>query len=294
MAKKREKRFQTPAELIAELGFFYSNGRTTPVPAAPYLRAEPEIAPTPLPAYVPLWSPPQDKILDATKVVPGLASDLPRPSGEIERTAAIDLSANVAVMPQQATQVVAFDESVQEAATVRERSAEMPCKPLTSITALLEAWRDWMSVIARLTAGQPLELSGAEYRALHGRLLAECEAARAGSDGALIVDKMLEVIQPWVSLEALPIADRATLVSLYGRCVQIDKLLGRDKTSIWIWVIAVAVLTCLFIVGRLLFEHAAELRTATLVAFVRSHPYISLAGGVPILVALTFFFVKRR
>jgi hypothetical protein len=306
MAKKREKRFQTPAELISELGFFYSNGHTAPKQAAPYLRAAPEYAPAPIPAYVPILKPKvnhfatdvqADKSFDATKAIPGLATELPEATGEVEKTAAIDQSAAESDQ-HQATQAVqlADPNNAIHAATVRENAAETsPGKPMAANPAFIEAWREWIGVIAEVGAGRAPNLSGSAYRALQRRLAAECEAYQQSSDTGqrALAAKILALIQPWVSFESLPVSDRAAILSLRARCAQIDNLLGRPSGSVWIWVGALALLTCLFIVGRLLFEHIAELRSTTVVALVQGHPFLSLAGVVPILVALAFYIVNR-
>jgi hypothetical protein len=261
MAKKPEKRFQTPAELIGELGFFFSNDRGANRPSAAFRM---DVVARPLPESVPTPEPhPTHVVAPVTEIRPtdsypanadGPVQELPGgPTAIIDFQSAVPREANGASVDADTQACSVGDPSTANGATAPEPHADATAmidpaaeSPVASFHSLLLDWRLWTSVVEALFRGRTPEMNEAIYRELHRRFLKECRtyAGRGAADQRVLVQNMADLVQPWLSLASFPTGDRATLTSLHAKCRQLNAAMGSRAPTQSHWLLAVVISVC--------------------------------------------------
>jgi serine/threonine protein kinase len=204
MAKKPEQRFQTPADLIAELNFLCGSlpaqfQVASAVACSPTVDREPE--------------PP------VTVVVP-VAPEQPSEAHSVEQHHLIPPAEQVAV-----TEVA--DESLEgEDLSEPAGNAQAADLPQEVAGAGKACWNEWLAVLTAVTEGKQPAIGPSAYRAVHSQLTAWVRA-EAGRQGTASAWRGLEtLVTPWLTLETLASTDRATLVDMHQRCHGIGRRLG--------------------------------------------------------------------
>jgi hypothetical protein len=235
MAKSPERRFPTPAELVAELGSWIGDDTPRSVatgsPPVAMLRAT---GGPPLATAAPATN-------GATALVPQLAfwdgPELSRSRGPSEAAPAPE----PAPPPEglSSTQCPATAEPVAPAAP--DPAPDPAAAPFRASPEFRKGWRDWLTVVGAFAQGRRVLVNEPAYRALHGALLAHC---RAGGDARPAVLRRLEaVVEPWVTPATLANTDSPTLASLVNHCARIDReLFGRERGPLWPWLAAALLL----------------------------------------------------
>jgi eukaryotic-like serine/threonine-protein kinase len=303
MAKKPEKRFQTPSELLGELGFFYNQDRSGIQRVIPFALPEPVpscqtdpsvISPTAAPAssaghvakecdYAPtrmmMWENEPKTSADATEQV-----DSAEPS--------IALAATV-LAPQDngATATCVIPEAAAPASSQNEQTREVDRN-------LMRSWQQWAHVIDALASGRSPVLDDAAYRALHRQLLEACKthAAQAGCPQAALFQRMVDLVQPWLNLRVLDAIDRETLVSLRTQSHAISASLGHDGDGSWKWAI---IAFFLFLAGTAGFfttqnlGNSPSMQISAWMGFFQRNPLVSLTVLVPAVLIASVVVMKR-
>jgi hypothetical protein len=317
MAKEPAKRFQTPAELIAELEFLCGEDKPRLTPslkasAAPVSGVANRVS---QPAVVP----PAASVLAATAVIPALTglaglapptcaplSADPACSGsDVTRTPADALSATVATAP--AIDRAGVDEKETAAPAPEAPPAQRAPLSATEMARLdanlRRAWQRWTAVIEAVSRGRGYaRVSEPDYRSLHGELLALCRAQIDHSEGAQRERfRLLEgMVEPWLTPRTLAAADREALADLLSRCRQIEQELGvaRGNWALWTCVAALLFLGVAAALGWQLYNlqrSAAPARTwlVGLWKVVETNPVLWAALVVPAVVFLSIALLAR-
>jgi serine/threonine protein kinase len=234
LAKDPAARFQTPADLVAEL--------------APWSLAEASRATPPAPEAVAASEPENGMVrlaptspASATALLPKLAFwDGPEFSGagsvetasEPDRTPPADPVDEPPVELPAATRVLPGLDT--RPATLGPRDGP-PGPPFRPPEELRHCWRQWVAVVDAFARGGRVEVSEEGYRALRGRLLEHCRSpAPAGGPRPPILDRLESVVEPWLTPQTLAGTDRQTLASLRRHCAELDRELGgRERRSRW-------------------------------------------------------------
>jgi hypothetical protein len=296
MAKKPEQRFQTPAELLSELGFFYGMEWSAPNLAIPVLGAEPQPQSTPdfslsgtgrAFSEIHASDPQESRDLNRTRVT---ADPMVDGHDKIVRRAKVSPS-TLPQMPSSACSGQSCEQSEQEAGNPAAASADADtvaykaqefsnapatlgaedcaripkgagAEPLKIDASLIQAWREWTGVVEHSVAGRHARFNELGYRDLYHRLSVACESHRLGASEAAqtLFRKMAEVLKPWLTLQSLTSTDRETLASLCRRCKQIDGELGLVKKTSWPWAVAMIVLVASGGLGWLLIQDSSRFR----------------------------------
>lgn len=311
MAKKPDKRFQTPAELIAEMGFFFSTDRSNMSRPAPSFPVAPEIA---------AQTPPPTPLLQASSFVGPLTENLStdvrdydtNPSRVYAPTAIIgdregvparyghDVQ-NDSVSPASLQTIPTdFDGELKghEASTEDKDVTNAVQGTLAIDDSLMEKWKLWCGVIESLLRGEQPELSDAEYRQLQKGLLEQFQLHLARSEKGIkpLFQQMFDFVQPWLSLSSLPVSDRVALASLHIRCKRFSAALGASESKKWQWVIGFFLLGVAAFLAWLVIQEMPSIRTGAFPKpqiLIREYPYVLLALMVPVFVAVVFFALRR-
>jgi hypothetical protein len=242
MAKDPAKRFQTPAELVAELAFLAAREGGTPRPGgapAPARRLMPVVMPAYLPANRtpapgPAAPPAGPRTHDAEGTPTAAVLDIP----VVPRTERIPPAwetahghaAPVQPAPPEppAAPAAAARVAAPTLAATGDRTAASPVAPADDApapppwpdAALRAAWVRWRAVVAAFAApgGEP-EIDEPTYRALHRELLARCRAhAAVRGERGQVAGKLESLAEPWLTPETLAAADPTTLATLLRAC----------------------------------------------------------------------------
>jgi serine/threonine protein kinase len=250
MAKKPDQRFQTPADLIAELSFLCGS---LPVTAA---------APWPLPVSAAPASSDEDlasseeSFLPRTCQVPSLPLSAVEPvcvpvqhkADEPDRERDVPVSAEAAATES--------NDALSEAPGPKEQAvAAETSVPYAVDGHTHQQWNQWLAVIEAVTEGRRPSVSEPAYRTLHGQLTAAIRTGidRGGSKAAW--QGLDNIVAPWVTLRALAATDPATLADLRRRCRALGRhlgLLGQPLSRLG-WAAALAFFLFAACMGALLF-----------------------------------------
>ncbi|HEV3118638.1 MAG TPA: serine/threonine-protein kinase, partial [Gemmataceae bacterium] len=257
MAKKPEHRFQTPAELISELGFVQALNLQSEPPAV--WRSPGNTAAGQAEAQAPvgrngasmnavkLTAPPASEGADASEHIrPAYATQrwrkplTPKVHVELAASAHRDLlpSAPPEEPPQSARETVAKASSTTVVANTDE--AEHDC-------GWEELWRAWSCIVERVTAGDwPLSDDGS-YGKLYERLTdaLQCQVTKDSANVHPAVKRALNLAEPWVSLSALTGLDRKSLRSLSDSCQSLNCALAPAPKKVGRHRLAMCLLFCL-------------------------------------------------
>jgi serine/threonine-protein kinase len=296
MAKKPDKRFQTPAELLNELGFFYALDRSGMQRAMPFAGGELRLAPdghlsdTGMAAH------------SAARTSEGVAAeesqyaatresewDQVRPAPASDScTDARELTP--AVVSQTAEAAVVAPSLTAETTFVAPKAVEADASPPTNHQKLVEHWQAWAGVVANLAAGRPPGLGVAEYRVLQRDLLDACNAPAANEVD--LCGRMADLAQPWLTLSTFSAADRETIASLHEQCRTIDARLGvRHAPNHGIAVIiavAVTIAVCLFLYPLVMGGPGPSWSS-----LVQRHPLVSLVILAPAAILTAVWLIPR-
>jgi serine/threonine protein kinase len=306
MAKKSEKRFQTPADLLAELGFFFGLGGSLPHIDLPALKPMQGPATDSQPVEQPIADrhPPQSECnLEVTRV----AWNWNVPIRNEERGITNEECPSSTLVPQAPSAPSAVGAHTVTAGPaddvpISNQSPEVQTRPPTYTKpepfvpdlSLLEAWQQWTALIESGCGGKnPRIQEVVAYQDLHQRLLEGC---RAGAQHPLF-RQMAEIVEPWLLPQTLAATDRETLASLWLRCQQINEKLGISKRNIWPLVAILIGVIILAGIGWLLTQGAGRIRTLPIVgmawSFVASHPILSLAVVLPLVILGAIILLGR-
>jgi eukaryotic-like serine/threonine-protein kinase len=296
MAKKPDKRFQTPGELLGELGFFYNLDRSGVQRALPWAMSEsirpvqpvPQVS-LPTPAMeVPRPSPAQESEYAPTCVIA-------RDDAARDRTVAVEESAGrEASFATSHTVQLLHQGALTTTYVAQELSA--PVSPHTEPSAdpescaidrdLIRHWQQWASLIDDLAGGRAPALDDASYRVLHRDLLAACRAQATRLDrpmGALF-QQIAEFVQPWLTLPTLRGMDGESLASLQKQCHALAAKMGHGSRGSWRWAIGLFFLLLMAGTSYFLIETVGGRNAAPISAwsgFLQRNPLLSLAVLLP-------------
>jgi serine/threonine-protein kinase len=299
MAKDPDKRFQTPAELIAEVRFFLGSRGSESVEKdarasghlaiarVPTVEANPVASESNLPAT-------QDSPLSEQLLETELPRVWPRPVGT--DPAPVDVPTR---MPE--TVVVRPPaELASESEAPIESSHTFAPEPATDIP-LSTLWQNWLAV----ADGEATDLNENDYRLLHGALLRALHVEAENSTGRRQerLRRLSALVQPWVNLDALSQTDTVTRADLRSRCREFAESLGLSSNG-WSWGLGLGVLA-LVVVSAVVaaavtaggFLNPTSVSWRTVESYWRAHPILSLTVLVPIaltVVMVTFAFTRRR
>jgi hypothetical protein len=169
---------------------------------------------------------------------------------------------------------------------------------LLSAADLAVAWQAWCDVLEAIRAGQAPALSEAGYQDLHCRLLTACQARAeaAAAETQALWRQLADLVQPWLSLQALTATDAETLGQLCRRLQRLGPALGLDQGKTWPVVAIVALVFVASAAGWLL--AGSGVRTADLGAmdgwaWAQRHPLVVLGVAIPAVLGTTLLLLKR-
>src|SRR5262249_48523803 len=137
-------------------------------------------------------------------------------------------------------------------------------------------------------------LSVASYRFLHRELLAACTTQIALVDVGLasLLRRMVDLAQPWLTLETLAATDSETIASLHHQCQGINEILGVRSGLRWAYLALILV----FVIVASLGAYMLTINTISvqpLITWVRRNPVVSLIGLAPVALLVAVFMLKR-
>ncbi len=306
MVKKPEKRFQTPAELLGELGFFYTLDRSGMHRAIPMALSEPlRAAPARPSASAPTSgvsfqgeAPAVASEYAATCVVSlddadGLGCAATAEGMALpEAKSALSYTVQVPYRDAATTTYVAPD-SAAPAAPPAGPCSDPATHPLDR--DLMRHWQRWASLIDDLAAGRAPALGDASYRALHRDLLEACRIQK-GRPQAVLYQQLAELAQPWLTLQTLAAIDRESLASLQKQCHALASKLGYVSHDLWRWAAGVFVLFLIAGASYFLIENVGALKSVQISAWpglLQRNPLASLAIFVPAALLAAVVLMKK-
>jgi serine/threonine protein kinase len=304
MSKKPEQRFQTPADLAAELGFL--------VGSSPMIALPPPAAAAGMNGFADMVGSGLHRMSRATgsrPVVPIPPLDRNAPGRDVPSED--DLAESLprtACLPEWDPPKQCCDANPKSAQTVdyvtqgvrHSNGAEHAILPEVSPVAsnapldasFLERWRQWAGVIEDLARSKPTRVAERDYRWLHASLLEVCKQRQTDK----FCERLQNLIAPWLSLQTLAATDRETLASLWSRCQEINRELGLRKKS-WLVPAAMLLFVVAVAVGVLLTQSTPVTRSLPSLAgawrYLQDNPFLAVAGAAPLVVLGTLFGVGR-
>jgi serine/threonine protein kinase len=298
MAKKPDQRFQTPADLIAELSFLCgvlpitaatpassaedlasseesSLPRTCLVPSLPLSAFAPISVPSPLPLS-PLAGRGVGVRGDDTVDKPNCQQGLPVAQAALATESDDQLSLAPRLQQQEATAEISIPYAIE--------------------SDTRQHWNHWLAVIDALTEGRPPAVGELAYRTLHGQLTAAIRTGVKRGAPAAVWEGLDNLVAPWVTLNALSTTDRATLADLRRRCRAWGRELGLicQPESRLSWAAAIAIFLFAACIGTMLYAASRlDVSLPSLSAagkFVGKNPVVV----IPPALALGSFFLLPR
>jgi serine/threonine protein kinase len=307
MEKRPEKRFQSPNELLAEMGFLSNSGSQPNIalPSWPSLALDRSVASLPHIALAPLGPVPRKSGMvsqpdvDAAAKLPTTVH-MPAVDGHVAALQA-------AVVPE-AAPPPADETGATTLVSLETHDESVPVAPsLVTVPpdgALLHAWDAWHAVLAAVAIGTTPPIAPGDYKTLHASLL---RALRAGAPGDTLrhdhCQRLQSLVEPWVSLQILAATDPATLRDLMVRSRRIARELGACVAPVvaaprWLAfallalvVFAVGSISSLQFAGGRVTWHAPSLQSAWV--FVQANPVMSLTLLLPATVLAAFYGLSR-
>jgi eukaryotic-like serine/threonine-protein kinase len=307
MEKRPDKRFQSPNELLAEMGFLSISGSQSNIalPSWPSLALDRSVASSPQFALAPVGPTPRKSGM------------LPRPAIDAEaklpttmHLPAVDrqIAALQADVVPEAAPPSADETAAATLVSLETHDESVPVgPPLAAVPpdgALLHAWDAWHAVLAAVAIGTAPPIAPADYKTLHASLL---RALRAGAQGDASrhdhCQRLESLVEPWVSLQILAATDPATLRDLMVRSRRIAHALGACAAPVvavprWLTfalltmlALAVGAISSLQLAGGRVTWHAPSLQSAWL--FVQANPVVSLTLLLPATVLVAFYGLSR-
>jgi eukaryotic-like serine/threonine-protein kinase len=315
MAKRPAQRFQTPADMVAELGFLFAaaplNGSVPMLASASAIASSAaalQASHAPIVTHQPSCAP---SIVDA--------ADMP-PEKRTAATEAPELVHTTFLPPVDAgsprLNAAPAEESVEEPVPGPVPGGDSPSAagPLASTATppkrrhdseiskgdvFVELWRRWTGVIDAILRGGKPHLSESDYRALHAQLLESCrtQVDVNGVPGELL-DRAAQLAAPWLSLQTLAATDAETLSSLCQRCQQVGAQLGVSNGTVHVAVWAAGVLA--LVGGAILFWLLGAGRATprdwstiqNVTRLLMASPWLGLFLVVPLAAASMYLFAR--
>jgi serine/threonine protein kinase len=323
MAKDPNHRFQTPAELIAELDFLFGKegtpagggwrvegkGNHLPSTLHPPLSTPPE-PPPPRPER-PIAISPRKSNPTATRFIPDLAlgaAPAVSPSATAEAPwepppglTGVSATAQLDSPPSTAEgALTAMSEDPDRTVLLGESENESPASTSPQLDSVLRArWRQWVAIVEVFArGGAETDVDEGGYRVLHRELLEACRARSGPGLGPL--GRLESLVEPWLTPHTLASAGHEVLSGLLIQCLQLEgELFGSVSSS------GAARWALLFLVGLLaglvgLYWRApggwklpARPTLVSLWAVVENHPVLSSAVVLPAVVLLSITILSR-
>jgi serine/threonine-protein kinase len=301
MLKDPGRRFQTPAEMLAELDFLCGTGDV----AAKAARPGPRPAPSGVLLPVVMASPRSQ--LPTNKVRPVAPTAGPQGAGVLGTTAmpaptpaafsvvdtAVEGAANPTPPPLDLERPAA---EVSEAVDADEAPVDaVEPEPVGTLRDLQKAWNQWVDVVEAYAGAEGrVACDERAYRQLHRGLLEMCQS-RTHQPGSMagVYQRMETVLEPWVTSEALKLADEAALVSLLQQCQELDLELGnrRGGRGFWLWFLMLAASLMVVVSGWQWYREWAGVSTKITLAgawkTIQVNPVLTAAVVVPLAVILS-------
>jgi serine/threonine protein kinase len=305
MEKRRERRFQSPAELLAEMGVL-SIGGSQPVislPSWPSLVLPP--APPGAPAFRksgmmarPVLG--AEDNMSATLQIPAVGGPSPAVSASNPPGVLGAVPAESADDAGHAT-VIALDTQEEPNAVACAAAPPTVAQPRR---AMQQAWRKWHALVAALVQRTgPLAMEAADYKALHSLLLAEIRAHTAAEPLQYVACRRLELlIEPWLSLAVLTRTDPETLQDVMIRSEEVADELGLSaaKSGLPRWLIWLLLLLLSLAVGGIALSQLSGGRPSwhfpslqSVWHFVEANPILSMTLLLPATVLGALFGLSR-
>jgi eukaryotic-like serine/threonine-protein kinase len=276
MAKKPEQRFQTPADLLAELSFLCGSQPvlalgSPPVSRPPDPPLQNEKRPSGIMPQVSLMRSPVESASSYSGPAACEANDPGRtrvitvePTAEQSDPTSLsdELSAADGVEPEakapipaalQASDTLAGDAPEDEAA------ANPPVTPTPIDRVTQDCWTEWLAMLEETAEGKKPNVGVAGYRMLHCRLMASIREADRRQGATAEWQRLESLVVPWLTLETLTTTDIATLADLHRRCQTIAWSLGLTHRP-WSgrsWATLAATLLFAVCLGALFFQVSA-------------------------------------
>jgi serine/threonine protein kinase len=260
MEKDPARRFQSPAELIAELDFLGgpepprgapSRASAARTPVRPLSRPTAPRGAAPLPFSMP--APVRGRAAVAPHPAPE-ANPSPKAGADPGRTAETPIPAGLPTMQRREVLAVApaAASETDAAAATAERPPLSPAEVARLDLALRQAWPRWTAVVEAVARGKRTRLSEEVYRTLHTQLLGVCREQTEAAEGTqrAAFERLIALVEPWLTPQSLATADRDTLTDLLRRCKQVEQELGvGGGMSRWGWAALLAALAVAAFLG---------------------------------------------
>ncbi len=309
MAKKRAQRFQSPADLVAELCFLFGMRPMesfAPSPAAPANgKAEKKIAPhhgrspAPMPPLGLSAETPDNAKTDFDNLPCTAELPVQNYSPEPGRTTVEPASGPAAADPTNEVEVPVLAGSNPPSPELQPPTAQT----LRMEDSFRQYWQQWTAVVETLMAVGYAQVGEAKYRLGHGQLL---ETARFLADTTSgprkkLFQRLVTLVEPWVTPQALAGIDRETLSRLQQRCQEFDRALGlgKEKGRFRPWLVAWVVSFVAAVVGffllapRLRFPTNWAFSLPALWNFLSANPLLLVILLVPVVVLGATFVLAR-
>jgi hypothetical protein len=179
--------------------------------------------------------------------------------------------------------------------------SEPAAAPSVSDRDLRQHWQRWTNVVHALVSGKRLSLDERDYRELHRTLLEACrERQQADNPQRALWQRAEQLLEPWLSVQTLGWADKATLDSLLACCEELQEQLKLEDNSLKGWHLALmgAILAAAavlpWVLDRLPRLPAFSNPTfAASIRFLESHALLCTAVAAPLLLLLLVSLVLR-
>jgi serine/threonine protein kinase len=273
MVKDPGKRFQTPAEVVAELDFLAGRDGGTPrpvfgpaPPAAPPPR--PVIRPVELPAPPVFRKAPTPSVgaePAATQVLPTDKLRLHSATAASRTDYAAENDTAELLVGGRTPLLTPTNPVMQGLSRVEMPSPEpgpspepawadeLDCAPELDMPShsgreLEACWREWRSVVEALAMDDSPQIDDSGYRALHREVLGACrvEAATATGERRALLQKLDMLVAPWLSYEVLASTNPTVLASLVANSRHLSlELFGPDRDAVvplWLAILFILIL----------------------------------------------------
>jgi eukaryotic-like serine/threonine-protein kinase len=161
--------------------------------------------------------------------------------------------------------------------------------PYAPPAALRESWKAWLAIIEALGKGKRVRVNATAYRDLHRTLLEQCRLP-AGTPRPVILQRVEELVSPWLTPQALAAVDQETLASLHHQCLEANEaLFGPSRSSHWLVGVLAAAVVAAIILGWCLsssrelnsvLENGVDSAWSTVVR----RPFLSVSVAIPAVV----------
>jgi eukaryotic-like serine/threonine-protein kinase len=287
MAKKPEKRFQTPAELLSELGFFYALDRSGVHRSMPFAQAE-RVRSLPAEPVTSESSRASDPVVEESNYAPTCfveRKETPRPVPTAPVTWHPPATPTPTVNPPTVT--CAPEPGAPEPTLAANPSAAVDIASL---------WRQWARVVDDLAADRTPTCNDAAYRSLQRDLLDACKAQSADGPRAPLFRQIAEVVQPWLTLAALGGIDRESLLSLQKQSHLINARFGAASGGVWRWVGGAVFMLLIAATSYFALQAIGSLQPLPVSAwpgYIQRHPLAALTLLAPGVLVVSMFVMSK-